>query len=289
MLTLPPLLPATAPAQAPVPKGGLEFTVQAAGGPVEVFAPPGWSAGEAETLTVHFHTAAWLPIQAHHAAGAGVVAVVNRPGLSSAYRVPFSDPAAFPALEQAVRDGLTAQGRPCPPFAGLTFTSFSAGYGAVRELVQQPSVFDRIRTVILCDSLYASLDSSSAERRADPAQIAPWLPLAQAAARGEKSFTLTVSEVPTDYASSSECASAIVSALGGELAPAPNPPPVREAKPEGFALLRNFVKGRLRVGLYEGSGAPAHVAHVWGLQSLIPPDPSAATSARPKDTGQSLP
>jgi hypothetical protein len=287
MLSLPPMLPATAPAQAPMPKGGLEFTVQAAGGPVEIFAPPGWSAGEAETLTVHFHTAAWLPIQAHHAAGAGVVAVVNRPGLSSAYRVPFSDPAAFPALEQAVRDGLGDQGRPCPPFAGLRISSFSAGYGAVRELVQQSTVFDRIRSVILCDSLYASLDSTSTDRRPDPAQIAAWLPLAQAAARGEKEFVVTVSEVPTDYASSSECASAIISALGGSLAPAPNPPPVREAKPEGFALLRSFVKGRLRVGLYEGSAAPAHMAHVWGLGPLIRTGPSAATLTRPTDTGRS--
>jgi len=57
-------------------------------------------------------------------------------------------------------------------------TSFSAGYGAVRELVQQTGSRSRIRRILLSDSIYAGLVSGadgSGPRVVQPDQIECWL------------------------------------------------------------------------------------------------------------------
>src|SRR6185503_19284126 len=120
------------------------------------------------------------------------------------------------AFENASRFGrvLGVIERQLGPIKDLEVSSFSAGYGAVREIIKQPEYFARIRTIVLADSMYAGLETNSV-RKPLAEQIDVWVPFARAAIEGKKTFVFTYSAVPTStYASSSECARALLATLG---------------------------------------------------------------------------
>jgi hypothetical protein len=143
----------------------------------------------------------------------------------------------------------------------LDITSFSAGYGAVRELVQQPEAFKLIRRVILADSMYGSLTPNMPSRTPLADHVHVWKPLAEAAIRGEKTFCVTFSEVPTPtYASSSEMAVALVTALGGKLDPV-ELGALEATKDPDFPLRQRFDKGHFHVWGYGGQDGQAHMTH----------------------------
>jgi hypothetical protein len=77
-------------------------------------------------LVVHFHGASWL-IERHVAKSA-----------------PFADPTTFSSLlADAAQAATRLRGRPTR-WSGVTLTSFSAGYGAVRAILSQPGDAARI-------------------------------------------------------------------------------------------------------------------------------------------------
>ena len=155
--------------------------------------------------------------------------------------------------------------------AHIDVSSFSAGYGAVRELVQQPASFQIIRRIALLDSMYASLEpeeTGSTNRRPLAAQIDVWVPFARAAVRGEKTFVFTHSQVPTrTYASSFECAAALAAKAGVEFktVTANSLPATRDLN---FPLLRRADAGRFHIWSYGGADAPAHLTHVRHLAEV---------------------
>lgn len=236
----------------------------------QLFVPPGYQPKPEETLTVHFHTAQWVSIPQHVAAGLdGPLLVFNNGAGSSVYERPFLDKERFGRWMERCREAMQRLGAPAEMrWTAIDISSFSAGYGAVRELVQVPELFALMRRVVLADSLYGDLlEEKLPARVANPRDIDVWLPLAQAARRGEKTFLITVSEVPTPYASSSECASAIAAGVGGQLAPAA-PGATSDPAMTEWKLLRRFDEGHLHIWLFEGADAPAHLAHTRNLAAL---------------------
>jgi 5,10-methylenetetrahydrofolate reductase len=150
----------------------------------------------------------------------------------------------------------------------LSISSFSAGYGAVRQIIDDSAAFKLIKRVVLCDSMYGSLDSSSQERVPAIEHIVCWKPLADAAIRGEKTFCITFSRVPTPtYASSSECASALVRLCGGENKPVEKGTLTATLDAE-FPLLSRFDKGHFHVWGYGGEDGQAHMTHARHLADV---------------------
>ncbi|MFQ3587964.1 MAG: hypothetical protein SNJ76_09925 [Fimbriimonadaceae bacterium] len=243
-------------------------TIEFKDGPMTfyLYLPTDWEPKREETLTVHFHTARRVSIPQHLAAGLdGPLLVFNNGAGSRVYQQPFLDPGRFQRWMERCRRVLIPLGAPEDVrWEAIDISSFSAGYGAVRELVQVPELFARMRRVVLADSLYGDVLEG---RRPHPRDIDVWLPLAEAAKRGEKTFLITVSEVPTSYASSSECAAAIVAGVGGSLEPAP-PDATSDPNMAEWRLRRRFDAGRLHVWLYEGADGPAHMAHARNLGAL---------------------
>jgi hypothetical protein len=208
-----------------------------------------------ELLTIHFHTAEWLVIQEHIRRGARhPLAAVNLGEGSSVYRRAFEDASRFGRVLGVIGKQLGA------PVKELEISSFSAGYGAVREIIKQPEYFARIRTIVLGDSMYAGLEPNSV-RKPLGEQIDVWVPFARAAMEGKKTFVFTYSAVPTStYASSSECAQALLATLGVkdravEAGSAP------AAADKDFPLLRRADSGNLHVWGYGGTNAQAHMTH----------------------------
>jgi len=145
----------------------------------------------------------------------GVLIASTLSGRSSAFSKPYQDPAAFRQLLAAGERELSARFGKRVQFGPIVITFFSAGYGAVRELLKAPDLFARIEALVSADSIYASVVHDDV--RAPIAEhVVDFLRFAQAAARGEKTFVLAHGMYQTDYASTAECADLILASIGGK-------------------------------------------------------------------------
>ncbi|WP_145247515.1 hypothetical protein [Aeoliella mucimassa] len=148
-------------------------------------------------LLIHFH--GHPPVVWNNALEAklnAVIVTVNYNGLSRAYSTPFSDPKLFGKLLDDIHNELRKQ----PEFGEkatldqLAISSFSAGYGAVRELLKQPEYFEQIDAILAADSLYASTVDDGTP---DDSQLIDYKRFAELAVEKQKTFLFTHSEVPT--------------------------------------------------------------------------------------------
>jgi len=239
--------------------GGVKFTL---------FIPNAWKAPDSgETiLTAHFHTTVWFVIQEHVRRGAATPLLCFQLGEGSAiYRQPFEDTNRFSRVLRLVEGELSKRSTPVHvQITGVDVSSFSAGYGAVRELVKSPASFKMVRRIVLLDSMYAAFEQAPAAeppRRPANDQIEVWAPFARAALKGEKTFVLTHSAVPTDkYASSGECATALLKLLEvpRELVRSGTLPATTD--PE-FPLQSRADRGDFHIWGYGGEDAQAHMTH----------------------------
>ncbi len=184
----------------------------------ELFVPADFTAQGADTvpLCVHFQGGVTAAIENFARMNrAGVLIASTIAGRSSAFATPYRDPAAFAALIAAGEVELSRRaGRPVR-FGPILVTFWSAGYGAVRELLRQPEWFQRIDALVSADSIYASVvaDDVRAPRLED---VVDFVRFAQLAARGEKTFVLAHGRYQTDYASTAESAALLRAAVAVE-------------------------------------------------------------------------
>jgi hypothetical protein len=251
---VPPPMPRRAIAKPTTPPPGRHIDLYG-DGKYTLFIPAGWKSTEKLKLTIHFHGAAWFAIDEHLRRGLSepLVAVYVGEG-SSVYQRAFANPDSWPKLLSHVMAETGGDS-----IERVDVTSFSAGYGAVRELLKQPDPPKLIRRIVLADSMYASFTSTT-DKTPLKEQIDPYVEFARAAMRGEKGFVVTCSQVPTEsYANSASCAQALVRAVGGSLVPwAPGAP--KTGYPD-YQIRSTFSKGQFFVWAYEGVDAQAHMTH----------------------------
>ena len=119
-------------------------------------------------LLIHFHGASWLVEQhvARYLPRAALI-TVNLGAGSSAYRKPFEQPETFQNLLSEAAENLGAK----RGWASITLSGFSAGYGAVREILRRPEYFALVNNVLLLDGMHASYSPEgevAGRRRHDP-------------------------------------------------------------------------------------------------------------------------
>jgi len=230
-------------------------------------------------LLIHFHGAIDTIRAAMERAGtAATVVVVNQPGLSAAYSAPFrDDPALFDRLlaEPALASD-TAESHP-PRWRRVTLSCFSAGYGAVREILKTDDGLRRIDAIVAADSIYAGLDDTAADgRQVDGRDMAGFLAFAEAAAAGRKVFVISHSAQPTPYASTTETADHLLKRLGIERTP------VAEQADADFSGVSQARRGGFEVQGFAGASGPAHLFHLrsidrwWKLADRIADEPHPA-------------
>lgn len=229
-----------------------------------LFVPQEWTASRhsACVLTIHFHTEPWFAIEEHMRRGLREPLLVVMLGQgSTVYRVPFEDRSWLAKLVSRVETQLQTKVK------AVDVSSFSAGYGAVREIVKSPEYRQLIRRIVLCDSMYGSFAPGSTTRPASE-HVAPWVEFAKMAARGEKTFVLTHSQVPTtNYASSGQCAAALIEAVGAAKVIVPRGTIPATLDPE-YPLLARTDVGHFHVWGYDGADAQAHLTHVRHLADV---------------------
>lgn len=191
----------------------------------------------------------------------GVLVNLTLPGLSKVYADYFAEPTVFPDL---LRDTEAALQREAPAQAWrlgrLTVSSFSAGFGGVRQLLRQPAAFDRIAALVMADSIYCGYAGAIAEKHVDAALMEGFLRFARLAATGERRLLITHSQqVPEGYASTTETADYLITQLGGNR--------VAEERPWSPMLrqLSRFSRGQCEIVGFEGVRPEDHMQHLRSL------------------------
>ena len=101
----------------------------------------------------------------------------------------------------------------------VALSAFSAGYGAVRGLLNQPGFTDKVDAVLLLDGIhtgYMPLDHSL-----DMERLKPFSRFAEQAAAGKKLMSITHSEITPngDYAGTHESTDALLKLTGAQRSP----------------------------------------------------------------------
>ena len=237
--------------------------------PVEVFVPRRAIGAASVPLVIHFMGATWVPMRA--------VATMERPVIVAAtylgagagvYARPFiADPLLYRRLLDSLRARL-AQVAGLPRLDGIYLTGWSAGYGAIREILRRTDNLSRVDGVLLIDGIHTSYLPDRMPLadggRLDTAGLAPFLAFATLAAEGSKRFIVTHSEIfPGTYASTTECADWLLSSLGLKRLP------VLEWGPNGTQLLSDTRRGRFEVLGFAGNTAPDHVDQFRGMAAFL--------------------
>jgi hypothetical protein len=216
-------------------------------------------------LTLHLHGSATVAEKQFAAANRpGVLVSVVLPGLSSVYTERFKSPKTFQRIldetsEQLSKLGLAEK----PRWRRVVVSSFSAGYGGVREMLKDPDLFARIDALVLADSLYAGYVEKDGQKQVNPEQMAGFVRFAKAAAAGEKCFILSHCQLrPDGYASTFETADFLLRAVEG------NREKVEEKWTDAWRLRDRCRVKRFEVYGFEGDAGADHMRHLHNLDLL---------------------
>lgn len=166
-----------------------------------------------ETVVIHFHGATPTLKKAFaRYEREAVLVTINFPGLSSAYSMPFAkDRELFGKILEETHSVVT--GKDAGQWKCVYVSSFSAGYGAVREILKTPLYFEQIKGIVMADSIYAGLDSRAPKRVVNEGNMRDFVRFASLATKNRKAFILSHSAQPTPYASTTETADYLLSSL----------------------------------------------------------------------------
>jgi hypothetical protein len=217
-------------------------------------------------LTLHLHGAAVAAERNQELSRQpGVLVTVVLPGLSAIYVRKFSEAEVLRRIIRETEQRLQpVYGGQEPHVARLVVTSFSAGYGGVREMLKSPEAFARIDAVVLADSLYAGFEGDPAERKVSAENMEGFLRFAREAVAGRKAMIVTHSalETPT-YGSTVETADYLLRQLGG----------TRKAEDaewkEGLRLRSSYRQGHFQLLGFAGDTGAEHMKHLHGLWQFL--------------------
>ncbi len=212
-------------------------------------------------LFVHFHGVEWLPEVA--AARDGHFAVISVQGGegSTAYAKQFSGGALFGQIlrEASAKSGVT--------FDPVALTAWSAGHGAIREILQVPDYYARIESVLLIDGFhtgYAGGKPGPFESALEPDHLEVFLKFARDAVAGRKKMVVTHTEIfPGTFASTTETTDWLLSQLGLKRRA------VLRWGPMKTQQLSEVPKGKFLLLGYAGNSAPDHVDQVHSLPEYL--------------------
>jgi hypothetical protein len=175
---------------------------------------------------------------------------------SGPYAAAFQGPKSFERLVESVeREMAMRTGNPHAHVRKVGLSSWSAGYGAVGEILQQEYAKKVVDSVVLLDSLHCGYVG----RDLNAMQIQPFIDFAkEAAARRRFMFVSHSSIIPPGYASTTETAHLLIQEVGGR----PHRTHARAGDPMGLKLISRYDKGDFHVRGYSGNDKMDHCAQI---------------------------
>jgi len=226
-----------------------------------LFLPRGLKGTDRVPLFIHFHGAAWLAEVAAARHGKAAVISVQLGSGSSAYAKPFADPKAFAALLREAEQKAGVR------FGPVGLTSWSAGYGSVRAILNVPENYERVRFVLLIDGLHAGYEGGRPgplESKLVAGDLEVFVRLARDAAAGKKQLIITHTEIfPGTFASTTETADYLLRELRVKRQA------VLRWGPMETQQLSETRQGKLLVAGFAGNSAPDHVDQLHSLPEYL--------------------
>lgn len=217
-------------------------------------------------LLLFFHGGDWLPEVAAAQQRSLAVITVQAGSGSNTYEKLFANPATFPKL---LAQAQTAAGA---SFGEVELAGWSAGCGALRQILTDPASYDRVHRILCIDGVHAGYLGTTAgnaapgptESQLEPKNVQSWLHFGSDAIAGKKRLIITHSEIfPGTYASTTETADYLLRQWGLTLHP------VVRWGPMGTQMLSETKAGGLLVVGFAGNSAPDHVDEFQSLPEYL--------------------
>ncbi|MBS1811662.1 MAG: hypothetical protein JST84_26105 [Acidobacteria bacterium] len=211
-------------------------------------------------LLIHFHGGTWLPEVAAARVKTAVVSIQAGSG-SGVYAKAFADPQRF---AQLLKEAETKAG---VKFSPITLSGWSAGYGAIREILKVPENYVRVARVLLIDGLhtgYVGGKPGPQESQLETEGLQIFLQFARDAVAGKKRMLITHSEIfPGTFASTTETTDWLVKELGLKRKP------VVKWGPMQTQQLSEVKQGQFHLIGFAGNSAPDHVDQLHSLPDYL--------------------
>jgi hypothetical protein len=180
---------------------------------------------------------------------------------SGPYEAAFRELGAFERLVKSVEQALSTEVRRARA-RRIGLSAWSAGYGAVQEILRQPFGRDRVDTVVLLDALHAGFFGDGLNE----AQLEPFVRFARKAAADRSLMVVSHSSIiPPGYASTTVTANFLIDELAGR----PTRTRPRSSDPMGLDLYSRFDKGGFHVRGYAGGSELDHCAHLGLFRDIL--------------------
>lgn len=225
-----------------------------------LFLPAGLKARTGVPVLFFFHGGTWLPEMAAARNRVAVVSIQAGAGSGSYARL-FEDPKRFLALLEDTESKAGIR------FGRVLLGGWSAGCGAIRQILQAPAAYERVTGVLLIDGMhtdYVDGKPGPLESKIGAANLDVWLQLGRDAMAGRKRAVVTHSEIfPGTFASTTETADYLLAQLGltGRA--------VLKWGPMGMQQLSEARAGRFRLLGFAGNSAPDHVDQLHSLPVFL--------------------
>ena len=212
-------------------------------------------------LLVHFHGGNFLPEVAAAKDGRRAVLSVQIGAGSARYADAFADPQRFGRLIQEIETRMATRVDP------LVLTSWSAGAGAIREILKSPESYSRVAAILIIDGMhtgYVDGKPGPQESQIETDKLEVFVRFAKDAAAGRKQMIVTHSEIfPGTFASTTETADYLVSQLGLRRHA------VLRWGPMETQQLSEVRRGNFLLIGYAGNSAPDHVDQLHSLPEYL--------------------
>jgi hypothetical protein len=221
-----------------------------------LYLPP----GRPRALLFFFHGGTWLPEVAAAREHLALVTVQAGAG-SGTYARLFEDPKRFGRL---LDEAETKSGA---PFRQVFLGGWSAGCGAVREILKSPDSYARVAGIVCIDGIhtdYADGKPGPLESKIGTENLRIWEQVGRDAVAGRKRILITHSEIfPGTFASTTETADYLVAQLGVARRVVLKPGPM------GLQQLSEARSGSFRLLGFAGNSAPDHVDQFHALPTWL--------------------
>jgi hypothetical protein len=180
---------------------------------------------------------------------------------SATYARPFADPKRFLELLDE------AQTKAGVEFGPIRLTGWSAGYGAIRQVLRTDAGYERVQGVLLLDGLhtgYVGGKPGPLESNLETEGLDVFVRFARDAVEGKKTLLVTHTEIfPGTFASTTETADYLLRQLGLKRTA------ILKWGPMKTQQLSEVRKGKFLLMGFAGNSAPDHVDQLYALPEFL--------------------